>query len=178
MCDRKDELNRSRTVVEGGKTLLRPLLLFLATGAGFGLSPVAPGTVGTIWGVAISLLIKGSSSPALELTATVLLVGLAVPLCSRAEEYLGKKDDRRIVADEYLTFPLCMLGIRPTLFHFMLAFGINRALDILKPPPARQAQELPRGWGVVADDLVTSLYTLLLMHFLIRVGMPLLLGTP
>jgi phosphatidylglycerophosphatase A len=96
------------------------------------------------------------------------LAAAAVPLCDQAERHFGVKDDHRIVADEYLTFPLCLVGLpwREHLWILAVAFVVNRALDVVKPPPARQAQELAGGLGIVMDDFVTCLYALALNHAL------------
>jgi len=70
-----------------------------------------------------------------QIALAAALAVVAVPICHAAEKHFGKKDDRRIVADEYLTFPLCVLGM-PWLEHpwlLAVAFVVNRAMDIIKP---------------------------------------------
>jgi phosphatidylglycerophosphatase A len=143
----------------------RRLAVLLATGFGLGLSPVASGTVGSLLGVLIagatvSLSVLGQAAVA------VVLAVIAIPICGIAERHFGQKDDRRIVADEYLTFPLCLIGINWVLHPWLLgvAFVTNRLLDIVKPPPARQIQQLKGGLGVVLDDVFSSLYALAANH--------------
>lgn len=141
------------------------IILLLATGFGLGLSPVASGTVGALLGVVIVIAI----APLDLAWQAVLSAGIAliaVPICGEAEKYFGKKDDRRIVADEYLTFPLCILGLPylENLWLLSVAFLMNRLFDIIKPPPARQAQKLRGGFGIVTDDVVSCLYALALNH--------------
>ena len=144
---------------------MKKIIVLIASGFGLGLSPWASGTVGSLPGLVIVLLVAPLSLP----WQTLLAVGLAlaaIPVCSVAENYYGKKDDHRIVADEYMTFPICVLGL-PWLAHPWLlgvAFVTNRILDIVKPPPARQAQALPGGFGIVLDDVASSLYALALNH--------------
>jgi phosphatidylglycerophosphatase A len=141
------------------------LILFLATGFGLGRSPIAPGTVGSLPGVALAFALAPLSLPVRLLVAAALPLA-AVPLCTRAEALLGAKDDRRIVADEYLTFPLSVAALpwaaEPWLHPVWLAaaFVVNRALDVIKPPPARGIQRLPAGLGIVLDDVVSSAYAL------------------
>ena len=146
--------------------LFSRVTLSLATGLGAGLSPIAPGTVGCLWGIPISALLKMVPNYLWEAICAGVLTAIAVPICSAAETYFGEKDDRRIVADEFMTFPVCLVGLPLSAPVAATAFILNRLFDILKPPPARQAQRLPGGWGVVADDLIASLYTLAAMHFL------------
>ena len=139
--------------------------VLLATGAGLGYSPIASGTFGTLPGLLIVAAIWHLGVTA-QIVACIILAVLAVPLCEVAEDFFGKKDDGRIVADEFMTFPICMVGLP---FHPMLipiAFLTNRVFDILKPPPARSLQELPGGFGIVIDDVFSSFYSLIANHLL------------
>lgn len=145
----------------------RRLALFAATGAGLGYSPVASGTVGSVWGL---LLVWGMQPLPVwgqAILAAVLCLA-AVPICHQAEAVLGRKDDGRIVADEYLTFPLCMLGLPFSPLMLATAFLTCRFFDIVKPPPASQLQRIPGGIGIVIDDVVATLYSLALNHALYR----------
>jgi len=150
-----------------GVSLKDRLTLLSATGFGLGLSSVASGTTGALLGIALAAALCGLSWP-LQAAGAALLAAAAVPVCDRAERLLGVKDDRRIVADEYLTFPICTIGLpwpgRPG--WLLVAFVVSRVLDVIKPPPAWQAQRLRGGLGVVADDVLSSLYALALNHAL------------
>ncbi len=138
-------------------------LIVIASGFGLGCFPVASGTAGTIPGV---LLVMAMSPFSLlsRIVIAALLVPLAVYLCDVAEKHFGVKDDHRIVADEFLTFPICMLGLPLTPWVLCMAFVTNRIMDIIKPPPARGLQRLPGGWGIAIDDTISSFYSLLLNH--------------
>ena len=101
-----------------------------------------------------------------QLFACVLLVAAAMPLSQHAERELGVKDDRRILADEAMTFPVATLGL-PLWRHPWLLPGAlvtSWVLDNQKPPPVAQAQSLPGGAGIVMDDVLSNLYTLGLAH--------------
>lgn len=140
-------------------------VIWLATGFGLGYSPVASGTVGSIPGVVIVLL-SAHLPLAQQIALAVVLALVAIPITGHAEECFGRKDDGRIVADEYLTFLICVLGL-PWLQHPWLlgvAFVTNRVADIIKPFPARQAQNLAGGLGIVLDDVLACLYALALNH--------------
>jgi len=139
--------------------------VILAMGFGLGLSPVASGTVGSLLGVAIAFGLAHFTWP-LQAAAVLLMILASIPVCHTAEREFGKKDDGRVVADEYVTVPLCLIGI-PWLANLWLlpvAFVVHRVLDIWKPPPARQMQSIPGGLGIVLDDVVSSLYGLGVMH--------------
>jgi phosphatidylglycerophosphatase A len=139
----------------------RRLVLFVATGFGVGYSPIAPGTVGALWGVLIVRGLYPHMAVRWQIFLAAALVLLAIPVCDRGEKEIGIKDPHPVVADEYLTFPLCMIGL-PAQQIWMLgaAFVTHRAMDIIKPWPARGLQALPGGLGIVVDDAVSSLYSL------------------
>lgn len=147
--------------------------LVLATGMGLGFSPVASGTAGSLLGIPLVVLLGYLNRLAgglwWQVGAAVLLTLLAIAICEVAERHYGKKDDGRIVADEYLTFPLCMLGLpwQEYLWIFPMAFVVARGMDILKPPPAHQLQDIHGGFGIVIDDVIASLYALGLNHALV-----------
>jgi phosphatidylglycerophosphatase A len=103
----------------------------------------------------------------------------AVPVCTSAEHMFGQRDDRRIVADEYLTFPIAVLGL-PLEQHpvgwLLGAFVLVRLLDIVKPWPARPLERCPGGWGIVLDDVVAASYACALLHGITRGLLPLVRG--
>ena len=139
------------------------LCLLLATGFNLGRIPIASGTFGSLLGIPIVLAFALIPLHwAWQVPVCAALVACAVPVCDVAERILGKKDDGRIVADEYLTFPICMIGL-PWPEHLWLlpvAFVVCRAMDIVKPFPAHRLQRLRGGLGITIDDVIASLYAL------------------
>jgi phosphatidylglycerophosphatase A len=143
--------------------ILRKIAILLATGFGLGLSPVASGTVGTLPGLIIVWVIWPHGLPC-QLASAILLPLLAIPICGIAEKHFIRKDDGRIVADEYLTFPIAMLGLPFTPWVVAMAFLTSRFFDIAKLPPARQLQSLHGGTGIVIDDVIASIHSLIINH--------------
>lgn len=112
------------------------------------------------------------------LLGTLLSIAAAIPLCTRAEQLLGRHDPGSVVLDEIVALPLCAAaplaarthaagGDFPDLVAFVggspwwylpLLFALFRVFDIAKPWPIRAVQALPRGWGVVADDLLAAVW--------------------
>jgi phosphatidylglycerophosphatase A len=78
------------------------IAVLIATGFGLGFSPVAPGTAGALLGIVVAALLYPLGLFG-QIAVCILLCGVAIPVCTAAEEHFGKTDDRRIVADEYLT---------------------------------------------------------------------------
>lgn len=142
---------------------MRGFCLFAASGLGIGLvAPFAPGTFGSLPGVALAYATTLLPLYAQIAVATVLVLA-AIPVCGAAERALGIKDDGRIAADEWMLFPVALIGIPlASLPWWSMAvfFCIVRFVDIVKPWPCRAIQALPGGRGIVADDLVANLYSL------------------
>jgi phosphatidylglycerophosphatase A len=132
---------------------------------GLGYLPLASGTWGTLLGVLIAAAM-GPLGWGWQALIAAVLAAAAVPICDAAEKHFETKDDGRIVADEYMTFPLCVIGLPWMTAPWLLAaaFVTHRLMDIAKPPPARQLQRLKGGAGVVIDDVIASLYALALNH--------------
>ena len=142
---------------------MKKLSLLLATGFGIGLfAPVAPGTIGSLPGVALAYAM--TTLPVwLQVVLSLALAVLAVPICGSAEKTLGIKDDGRICADEWMLFPLAVVGI-PLLalpwWSMAVFFCIVRVVDIVKPWPCRRLQSIPGGLGIVIDDFFANVYSL------------------
>ena len=96
----------------------------------------------------------------------VLALGAVV---SRISEKEFGHDARPIVIDEILGMGLALLFVPKQLAFFVAAFVLFRLFDILKPFPARQAERLPLGWGVMADDLVAGVYVNIVMQIFLAV---------
>ena len=155
------------------------VILWLAEGFGSGRLRPGPGTWGSLVGCILSVPLL--SLPLwLSVSVTLAAILLAVPVCSRAEALLGKTDPGSVVLDEIVAIPLTLLplqaggllGVIPfrdlTLLPahslwWLAAFVLFRALDIGKPGPIGPLQHLPRGWGIVMDDVAAGLITGLLL---------------
>lgn len=128
------------------------IIKILATGFGSGLSPVAPGTAGTLIGILICLCSYPLSDP-FRLLFVVAISAASIYVAGQAETLFGKKDDQRIVIDEIAGLQVTMLPVAITGLHLCAAFVLFRIFDIWKPFPVNRLHKLPGGWGVVADDL-------------------------
>lgn len=142
---------------------MRKLVLFVASGFGLGLvAPVAPGTLGSLPGVALAYAV--SVLPLwLQLPVCLGFTLLAIPFCEEAEKILGIHDDGRITADEWMLFPVALIGI-PLLslpwWSMLVFFAVVRTVDIVKPWPCKGLQAIPGGRGIVIDDFFANLYSL------------------
>jgi phosphatidylglycerophosphatase A len=160
------------------------LILLIAQGLGTGRSPVAPGTVGTLLGLPLFILLLLPGSFAFFVGSLVVLGVASVWFCGRAETILGLRDPGSVVIDEIVAVPLCFAGwvsslyfangsmpewtyfFSGTIWHRSVVIVLLfRLFDIAKPWPIGPSQAFPGGWGVTIDDLLAALYVNLITLF-------------
>ena len=136
----------------------------IALGFGSGLSPVAPGTVGTLWAWLAFLVIQprlGTAEMGMLLLASFFVGWWACTVTARA---MAVADPGAIVWDEVLAFWLILWLVMPAgLLGQAVAFALFRYFDAAKPGPVGWADNLWHGFGIVFDDLVAALCTLLVI---------------
>ena len=134
---------------------------------GAGLSPVAAGTVGTLWAWVAFAVGSLWLSPADWLVVVAAGFVLGVWACGRTARDLGVDDHGAIVWDEVIAFWL-VLAVLPPSFGWQLAgFALFRVFDILKPPPIGWLdRSLEGGLGVMVDDLAAAFMTLLVLAWM------------
>jgi len=133
---------------------------------GVGYFPVAPGTVGSLVGVAVvaglgRLPLDRTGAIAVLAAASLALFAVGVWAAGKAEEFFGRTDPSQVVVDEVVGQMLTFLLLPHAGWKWLVGgFLLFRAFDIVKPFPARQAERIPRGWGIMLDDVVAGVYAL------------------
>ncbi len=126
-----------------------------------GLVPRAPGTAGTLAAALLdaSLLVNSGSTTGVRTLLAIGTAGLGIALGGWAERHFGRKDPQEFVLDEVAGYfaAAALCGDRHGWLTLGLCFGLFRLADILKPFPVNRLQQLPRGWGIVIDDLAAGL---------------------
>jgi phosphatidylglycerophosphatase A len=165
-------------------------ILWLAQGFGIGRIPVAPGTFGTLVGLAWFALLLLAGNLGLYIVGCLVGLALSVWLCGAGEKILRAKDPGSVVMDEIAAIPICFLawviiqlrhtGAFPTPEYFFSkphllptlgVFAAFRLFDVWKPWPVRQSQSFPGGWGVTVDDALAAVYVnLVVLMFLLCSG--------
>ncbi len=136
---------------------------FLAFGLGTGLSPVAPGTAGSLVGLALAW---GTADLPLilRLVVAVALIVSGVWICGESARRIGVHDHPGIVWDEIAGIYAALLVVPPPLWAWAFGFGLFRLFDVWKPWPIRDLDHrLKGGLGIMLDDLVAALYTALML---------------
>jgi phosphatidylglycerophosphatase A len=143
---------------------------FIALGFGTGLSPIAPGTVGTLLALPLAALLRAFTNDLGYLLAIVASFALGIWAAHRTGRDLGVPDHGAIVWDEVAAFLLVLFFVGAEPWREALAFLLFRFFDIVKPPPARLIdREWHHGFGVMADDIVAAFYALIVLALWQRV---------
>lgn len=142
---------------------MKNFIKWIAVGFGTGWSPVMPGTVGTLVGLPLAWGLMQVSDIGMQAALCGAMTLLAIPICGVAEKMIGGKDPGCIVADEYLTLPITVIGLSSP-WALLSGFVLHRIFDITKPPPIKQLQHIHGGFGIVVDDFLAALIALGLNH--------------
>ena len=151
--------------------------LWLAQGFGVGRIPFAPGTFGSLVGLAWFALLLLPGSIWIFIVGTLAALVLSVWLCGEAEKILKQQDPGSVVLDEIAAIPVCFAGwtifaaiktgALPAVGYFFSGwnwlavagvYAAFRFFDIVKPWPVKQSQSLPGGLGVTVDDALAAIY--------------------
>ena len=158
----------------------RPIPFFtnlIATGFFSGYIPWASGTFGTLVGLLIYLL-PGTDNPWMLLAMIVVGFFAGVVTSNRVAEIVGHRltksaelakstfqpggheaaDPSIVVIDEIVGVWITLLHLPKTSLIVVAAFFAFRFFDIIKPPPARQLERVPKGWGIMLDDVIAGVY--------------------
>ena len=137
---------------------------FVALGFGTGLSPLAPGTVGTLLAFPLYAVLAYWLAPQWVAAAIAAFFVLGVWACGRTGRDLGVADHGGMNWDEVVAFLAVLVLTPPLVLWQVAAFVLFRFFDIVKPPPIRQVDRaLKGGFGVMLDDVVAAFYTLLVL---------------
>jgi phosphatidylglycerophosphatase A len=137
---------------------------FVALGFGTGLSPVVPGTIGTLLAFPLYVLLAQRLAPAGIAAVIAGLFVIGIWACGRTGRDLGVPDHGAMNWDEVVAF-LAVLLLTPAGLSWQLAaFCLFRLIDMTKPPPIRYLERAVKGGvGVMLDDVVAAFYTLFVL---------------
>ena len=136
-------------------------------GSGFysGYAPFAPGTFGSIIAFLI-FLIPGFEKTYIIIPAILLAIVIGIPVGNYFEELYGK-DPGIFTLDEFIGTWITFLFVPKNWIVLLFGFILWRIFDITKPFPAKKAEELKGGVGIILDDVISGVYSLIIIHIFI-----------
>ena len=143
---------------------MQKLIKLISTCFYTGYSPVVPGTLGSLAGLLLYVLIGKDFMFYIGISIFLLIVGFLIS--GRAENIFGIKDDRRIVIDEVCGMMLSLLFIPYKRLYYLIGFLLFRLFDVCKPYPARKLEKMHGSAGIMLDDIVAALYTNLVLRII------------
>jgi phosphatidylglycerophosphatase A len=151
------------------------LATILASGFGFGYGPIAPGTWGSLPGVALAWALGRTDRPWALAAGAVVVTAVGLWAADRAAALWGEEDPGRVVVDEIAGQMVTLAFLPPAPGVLALGFVLFRLFDVWKPWPARRLEDLPGGAGIMADDLAAGAYANLVLRLAV-IAFPGLLG--
>lgn len=142
--------------------------MFIATGCYSGYLPKAPGTWGSLVGLALFFVLQMLSLPVyLAVVAAIFLIGIFA--AGEAEKIMDNRDPGIVVIDEIVGMLITMIAVPATPLAMVSGFILFRIFDILKPFPIRLVdQRFHGGLGIMLDDVLAGIYSLIVLHLVIR----------
>lgn len=137
----------------------------LATWFGCGLIPFVPGTLGTLAALPLWLLLR-DGGPWVVLATALIVTLTGIWSAGVVARVSATKDPQIVVIDEVAGVLVALAGAPQSTGGIVGAVLLFRVFDTLKPFPARRAESLPGGWGIVIDDVVAGLQTILVLRAL------------
>ncbi|NOX19167.1 MAG: phosphatidylglycerophosphatase A [Chlorobi bacterium] len=131
-----------------------------------GYIPFASGTFGSLAALMI-YLIPGFENPTVMLIGIAIFSVVGVRIGTKFENAYGK-DPSQCTIDELVGMWISLLFVPKTLVNIIVVFFVWRLLDVVKPAPARQLEKLNGGLGIMMDDVVSGIYSLITVHILIH----------
>jgi phosphatidylglycerophosphatase A len=125
---------------------------------------VAPGTFGSLAGIAVFLIIP--HNPYTFSGILLTLFALAVFASGRYARETASKDPQSVVVDEVCGMLTTLFLLPVSIMNLAGGFFLFRLFDVLKPFPVRQLERLKGGWGIVVDDIAAGIYAHLILRLL------------
>lgn len=135
----------------------------VATGLGSGYSPFAPGTAGSLVGLLLFLPLRGLAFP-WQVAACAALFVIGSAAATRVAKRVGIEDPGIVVVDEVVGMWVTLLLVPWSLWTAAVGFFLFRAMDVVKPYPARDLERLHGGLGIMADDVAAGIYANVLLQ--------------
>jgi phosphatidylglycerophosphatase A len=148
---------RAPTREGAGRPIVDRVARAIALWFGCGLVPRAPGTAGSIGALPLYFLVRGGGPYAVLASAVVVTI-VGIWAAGIVADRTGMEDPQIVVVDEVAGSLLALTVAPPSWAGIAVAIVAFRFFDIVKPFPARRAEHLPRGWGIMMDDIAAGVW--------------------
>lgn len=139
----------------------------IGSGIYTGYIPIASGTFGSFAALLI-YLIPGFENPEVIISVTILFFVYGVFVSGKFEKKFGK-DPAECTVDEFVGMWISLILLPKDIVIIAAAFFLWRILDIVKPFPASRLEDITGGWGVMLDDVMSAVYSLIIMHLIVYI---------
>jgi phosphatidylglycerophosphatase A len=147
---------------------LKNPLHFLAFGFGSGLAPKAPGTFGTLAAIPLVVLLSFYCPLPIYIGLCVLFSVVGIWICGHTANDMQVHDDSSIVWDEVVGMMITMVAVPLNWQTILAGFILFRLFDIIKPWPISYLDKhVHGGFGIMADDVLAGIFSLLCLHLLL-----------
>ncbi|MCP4146530.1 MAG: phosphatidylglycerophosphatase A [bacterium] len=142
------------------------LWVLIATVFYIGRIPILPGTITSLVTMLLMYYIPAywQAPYYVHLVAIAVVFFIGVPAANAAEVFFNKKDPGQCTIDEVAGQMIALLFVPHEITYYIAGFVLFRIFDMAKPFPVRSAEKIPRGYGVMADDVAAGLYALIPMQ--------------
>ncbi len=137
---------------------------WIATVFRIGYLPLVPGTWGSLAAILVWYFFMTDISPFFLVIISLIVIFVGVVTSNAVIQTSGNRDPSEVVIDEVAGQWIALIALPHTLGYGIAAFGLFRILDIFKPPPIKQLERLPGGWGVMLDDVAAGIVTCIVLN--------------
>lgn len=146
--------------------------LLIASAGGIGYVGKGGGTIAALAYCIIWMLLPAAyvhTSWQLLVTVGLIIIGI---WSSNIVDGIWGKDSNKVVIDEVAGMAITLLYVPQNIWYLIISLAAFRFFDIVKPLGIKKTEELPKGWGVMADDILAGIYALTLIQLWILVVKP------
>lgn len=130
-----------------------------------GYIPGAPGTYGSLF----ALILLHQFDFLTKTIPILIFIIIGLIFSTMMEKQTNRKDDQRIVIDEFVGLLITFYLFRPDIIFLIIGFILFRLYDIYKPYPIKKLQNLPAGIGIMVDDILAGIYARILIFLIMAI---------
>ena len=140
----------------------------IASVLGIGLVGKGGGTLAALFYCIVWLLLPAAYTDSVwQIAVTFFIIAIGI-VSGNAVDLVWGKDSSKVVIDEVAGMAISLLFVPQQWIFVLIALVLFRCFDIFKPLGIRRLEKWPKGWGVMADDVLAGLYALLIIQLLLR----------